>query len=237
MVTINTSPNFFYKRQEIWFAEENLPNLISGNNLFIQSTQLPRSGAEDITPFQTLIFDLTASEEELFSKVNSTFRRHIRKAGKIDIKINKIVRGKEQFFFDNWHKWNELKEMGEVPISRIDRLIDSGKLELFQAVKNDLPIIFHAYIQDGNRARLFSSHHNVSVSDKNLIGYANKFLHWKKVLHYKNLGFAIYDFGGYAPEEVPGIAYFKRCFGGEIENSYNFSIKKGIYKFYNLIKS
>ena len=77
-------------------------------------------------------------------------------------------------------------------------------------------LCYHVYVTDGTRAMLlYSGSHFRSIQDQDerkRLARANRLLHWKDILYFKQSGFAIYDFGGLTDD--PGIAEFKRSFGG-----------------------
>lgn len=62
--------------------------------------------------------------------------------------------------------------------------------------------------------------------DYNLIGRANKYLTYKAIMHFKDMGYKVYDFGGYAKdtnnESLKGINFFKSRFGGRVVPCFNY---------------
>ena len=60
---------------------------------------------------------------------------------------------------------------------------------------------------------------------RNLIGRANRYLHWHDIRLFRERGFRLYDFGGLDVDErspkTAGIARFKRGFGGEVRPVYS----------------
>src|ERR1019366_1672486 len=73
----------------------------------------------------------------------------------------------------------------------------------------------HAYICDGQRARLLYSASNVSLlskDDRQLVGRANRYMHWHMMMHFKGNGFHEYDFGGISKlSELKHIDEFKEA--------------------------
>jgi lipid II:glycine glycyltransferase (peptidoglycan interpeptide bridge formation enzyme) len=72
---------------------------------------------------------------------------------------------------------------------------------------------------------------------RNLIGRANRLLHWDDILFFKNKKYLIYDVGGISidttDKEKQAINKFKSCFGGDMVKEYKsfipLSIKGWIY--------
>ena len=62
-------------------------------------------------------------------------------------------------------------------------------------------------------------------SARNLIGRANRYLHWRDIRLFRDRGYDLYDFGGLdvtgRSEKTAGIARFKRGFGGEVRPVYS----------------
>ena len=89
----------------------------------------------------------------------------------------------------------------------------------------------HAYVRDQHLARvrlLYSASHYRELSDssdRNMIGRANRFLHWYEMTSFKQLGVERYDWGGIPIDDSDAaknaIARFKLEFGGEQLIEYN----------------
>ena len=86
---------------------------------------------------------------------------------------------------------------------------------------------YHAYIVGNKIVRLLYS---VSVfrevqdsTERNLIGRANRMLHYDDMIYFKNMGYSIYDWGGYSKDpNLVGINKFKNDFGGKAINTYHY---------------
>jgi len=64
---------------------------------------------------------------------------------------------------------------------------------------------------------------------RNLIGIANRYLHFEEMKYYKSLGKKIYDWGGAGmQEDVVHITEFKKSFGGTPVTYYDFEQVNGI---------
>ncbi len=114
---------------------------------------------------------------------------------------------------------------------------------------NNEVVVFHSYLIDNElkRVRLLHSASKIhSLNDKNqernFIGRANKFLHFKDMQFFREQGISIYDFGGYAYDtsdiSLLGINKFKDSFGGELveESIYEAYPKAIIKNFYHKLK-
>jgi hypothetical protein len=97
------------------------------------------------------------------------------------------------------------------------------------------PLVMHAYLQDKTIGRVAlwksASHFRTlegaeGQQQRNLIGRANRLLHFSDMKHLRNDGFEIYDLGGYAPDTddlaLKRINDFKDSFGGELVEESNY---------------
>lgn len=102
--------------------------------------------------------------------------------------------------------------------SKLSELANNGALVISFAttVGSAAWLCAHAYIVDGRRARLLYSASAVSPdSDRQLVGRANKYMHWEMILYFRKGGFAQYDFGGISKRpELKSVDEFKESFGG-----------------------
>jgi lipid II:glycine glycyltransferase (peptidoglycan interpeptide bridge formation enzyme) len=107
----------------------------------------------------------------------------------------------------------------------------AGQLILTYACRDDMKLVWHAYITHGHKVGLFHSaslFRTVENADRAVIARANRWLHWRDMLHFKSKGLRTYDWGGlFADESVAeraGINNFKREFGGEAVCTYDYSV-------------
>jgi hypothetical protein len=96
------------------------------------------------------------------------------------------------------------------------------------ASKFEKIFVYHVYLFDKTKIRLWYSalKTDVTKSESQLIGKANKFLHYQDIKLSKKLGFLIYDFGGagFSSKNLEGIRKFKLGFTKDIETTYNFVV-------------
>ena len=223
MLEVCTHRFLFFKRKEFWFY--NSEKTGKGTyNVFCYSNEKNASLKTNVLIEQTSLIDLTKASEELFEKMNRTFKYHIRKADKIGAvakidysptieKCNQVM--SEFSFFATTKKieWNP---------KRIKALQELGKLIISEAYLNEEKIATHIYLHDDNRVALLHSYHQQIFLDEKIKGYTNKFLHWQDIINFKNYGLKLYDFGGINIQLHPGISTFKLSFGGDIIDCYSY---------------
>ena len=188
---------------------------------------------------ETLISDLRAGEEELLSICKSNVRNEIRRSKREGVichfySSEIIARNKDiimsfQKAYDEMHESKKMKKVNVV--KTLDALLCEGNLFITTATINDIAVAIHVYIVDKTISRLLYS---VSIfRNSNLpaasIGRANRFLHYCDMIHFKNLGITIYDWGGFSKGlnySTKNIDSFKAGFGGTIAPSYYYTVTR-----------
>ncbi len=209
----------FFKIKEIWFGYSfHFVDLI-GLTAFLHIKNLKGKIYGVRLPAYTVENNLLESPETIFSKFHSTIKNNIRQAEKENITCS---------YEDNFDAfisfYNEFAKNRKLPSLTIERLNEMKHcLEISFAVYQDQKVAAHSYLVD-KEIGIISLMHSATIRfdnefDKNLAGRINKLLHYKDMLYYKEKGFKIYDFGGYAHQTkdkgLSGINDFKISFGGE----------------------
>lgn len=218
---------FGYTNTESWFATK--INKWNGFKMYFY-----RQASINTSPllfhkeeFYTLLTDLNLSEEELYKKCSSTVRNEVKRAERegvihsFDTSIDKFI-----LFFNNFARAKGLREIKESQMKAY-----GTHLIITEAIYNNIVLAAHSYIIDdnSNRVRLYqSATQRLSADlDYNLIGRANKFLHYSDMLKFKELNYSIYDWGGIAhntaDSSLLGINKFKKSFGGTECIEYNYT--------------
>jgi hypothetical protein len=211
---------------EIYFSER--PQLKNVRTDIVMYVGCGSPGA-DLSELRTLLVDLTSDEESLMRECAKNSRYEINRAAKsdnldVDFLISPSPVNMHDFgrFYDVFAR---SKGRPKLNTSRLDELRKGGALALSVARDQEgLELCYHIYVADreARRARLlYSASHFRNFSDRsyrNMIGRANRYLHWKDFAHLRNHGFSTYDFGGLPPQgasrDLQNIGDFKRSFGG-----------------------
>ncbi|MBQ8472243.1 MAG: hypothetical protein IJ501_01925 [Bacilli bacterium] len=181
----------------------------------------------------TLIINLKDNEDVIYNNINKTVRYEINRCEKENIKFefydssmlknNSEIVSKFKDCYDNMYKAKGLDTF--LNINDFNKYIDSNLLVLTIAVDNENEeLAYHVYVVTDEKVRLLYSCSNFrsDSSKKSLIGRANKYLHWKDILKFKQENKIEYDFGGINSFTDPnGIDKFKLAFGGEQRKYYN----------------
>jgi hypothetical protein len=185
----------------------------------------------------TLILDLTQPEEALFAQIKKTERAKIRNCRENDhlqcvIEDRPDLRQRNRFY-DFFDRFAQAKGIETLDRLAMDQMALQGELTLSwvreaQMPEEADPLVFHAYFVYRGRARaLYSASQRLVERDPerlNLIGRANRLLHWDDIRHFRAEGLQIYDFGGWysgsEDRQKLSINQFKRGFGGTTVTEY-----------------
>ncbi|MEM5790365.1 MAG: hypothetical protein AAGU11_23840, partial [Syntrophobacteraceae bacterium] len=209
---------------EVWF-DEPAPGRGADLVRFIQRSH-PVPKAECIEK-HTLIVALDRAPAEIFSSFKKDTRNEIRRArDREGIICEGILPGKGwilEDFFAFHDKFASRKGLRSLDRSRLLLYASAGLLYLSRCRDPYGDVLaWHAYLALGGRARLLysASHFRDSRENRrrNVIGRANRYLHWDDLLRFRSAGISLYDFGGWyagnADENLLGINRFKEEFGG-----------------------
>jgi len=184
----------------------------------------------DWVPKMTLVLDLAKTEEALFAEMKSSYRAKIRTAINKDHVLCKVdgapdlaMRTEFCAFYD---RFATAKGISLLDRNLLEEMAHQGQLAIamarLEAQPMDEPLAIHAYLVYGGRVRLLHSTSNRlgehDADRLNLIGRANRLLHWESVRWAREQGHTYYDFGGWyggtTDSQRLAINQFKDGFGG-----------------------
>lgn len=224
----------------VWFAKEPF----SKNGMVAYYEYMGEKPEASHVEFETLITDLTESEEEIKQHFSKSCKYKVNRASREDVVVqileSETVTEKEiadfcNFFVAFWESKGTTLSEKEKLRQDLHAYWKSGALTIGYALVNGEKAIYHIHIGDDNTARLLhsASLYRLQKDDegntKNLIGMANRLLHYEEMKFFKNMGKTRYDWGGAGhTEEVLNITEFKESFGGTPATYYNFEQTNGI---------
>ncbi len=222
-----------FKVNEIWFSNEPSKLKVFLFYIYFQCKIKRRYFGYIRKSFYTKIIDLNQDIITIYQGFKQNTRNEIKKAENIEMVFN--VKKDFDLFCNFYNKFAKLKNLAILDKKNIE--INKNLLEItYVTIENQIlkgePLSMHLYITDYNEKRVTllnsaSLFRNEKLSDfKKIIGYANRFLHYKDMIYFKSKGFEIYDFGGYAKDtidsEKKGINFFKDSFGGKLIEEFNY---------------
>lgn len=224
----------------VWFATEPFPKpgIIS---------YYEYRGKRPKTPyvnFETLITDLSESEEEIKQHFSKSCKYKVNRATREDVAWDILDSGRItdteisefcEFFSAFWESKGTSLSDKEKLKQELKEYRSQNALTIGYAVVNGERAIYHTHIGDEDTVRLLHSaslyrlQKDTEGNTKNLIGMANRLLHYEEMKHFKEQGKLTYDWGGAGhTDEVIHITEFKESFGGDPIEYCNFEQVNGV---------
>jgi len=146
----------------------------------------------------SLQHNLLENEELIFRRLTKTTQYDVRRAKKDGV-VFSLFNTDYNIYVKNYNKFVESKPKLK-PITNKFLIKNKNNLIITAAELNGEKVVFHSYVVDysNNIAILlhtFSHFRLFSKEEKQVIGRANKFLHFEDMKYLKQIGFEIYDWG------------------------------------------
>lgn len=215
----------------VWFAQEVRPadavKLVAYRHC--RSTETV-SGFTRESQFTKLI-RIDRPDDAILKDFSKTSQYEIRRAQKEDLSFG-LVDAPDSFrtFFNDFAVTKSLQPL-------VPRLLDAywPQLLVTQMSAGGESLVMHAYLLDKGirRAALWRSASHFRSAEgadqqqrRNLIGRANRLLHFSDMKHLRDQGYEVYDLGGYAPNtndpSLQRINEFKDSLGGDLVEESNY---------------
>jgi hypothetical protein len=192
------------------------------------------SPGEGSRQLHTLVVDLSADEDAIFEQMSKDTRSKIRRAMQKDpLQVGAATEpaaADVDAFADFYDRFAAAQSVSGAFRPRLHALAERGNLVITTVSDDDgQALVRHAYVAARGRGFMLYSGSVLDQSGdsgvRNLIGRANRYLHWHDIRLFKERGFDFYDFGGLdvtgRSEKTAGIARFKQGFGGEVRPVYS----------------
>jgi hypothetical protein len=219
MIEIETKIGPLLNRTK-WFARE--VSWIDSFRLvsYIQSAQQSSRLGFVRRSFQTKVIDLTASEDEIFGQFRKNTQREIRMARREGVTCH--FNGDPatfRRFYNHAAKCLRPIRSAFIEAVAIETCVSYAQLD-------DTVLVMHCTLIDRTlrRARIWYGCRRHEPEDssgfRQMVGRANRLLHFEDMRHFKNQESTIYDLGGYSADQtdrkVMAINAFKDSFGGRL---------------------
>ena len=215
---------------EVWFDGQ--PSDVRVDLIRYMYRPEPVPGA-DCRESHTLVVDLSREPDEILAAMTKDTRYEIRRAAEKD-KVTSAFHFTDATavlprFFEFFDRFATTKGIAVAPRARLKIMAEAGALGLTHASDPDgNDLVWHAYFRGPRRVRLLHSgsvfRESADNAFRNLVGRANRYLHWQDMLRLKACGMVQYDFGGYyvgdSHEDFLRVNQFKQEFGGTVERNY-----------------
>jgi hypothetical protein len=231
----------FPRTTVVWFAEKvALPSrfgrLASYQLAFSQAKERPSEEIAKyatVSPFATLLINLTSSEDVLWQSLRKTIRQEVRAVAQdLSHELKWYRAENDSGVFDFLVRFCHEKNLPIPSRASYTRHIQQGMVSCcFVDGKIN---VSHFYLLDREcgRVRLLWSARALDDAARSHTARLNKLLHWEDLLYFKNeLKMLTYDWGGIAvtDEALRGVDDFKRGFGGTLVTEWNAILRSPFY--------
>jgi hypothetical protein len=213
---------------ECWFEEA--PAQVGIDVLALRQRTSPLVGAR-CQPFFTTFNDLTVGDEELLGRFGGNCREKIKRADRRDELALETLEdpgarlGEFVACYDAFAAQKGLRRADE---RWLRGACAAGQLRLSRVTRHGETLAWNAYVTSGRDVWFqhgVSRFRDVPEEQRAVVARANRWLHWRSMLWFREQGYARYDWGGLFEHEdtaeQAGINRFKREFGGREVSSYD----------------
>ncbi len=208
----------------------------------------------DIEPSQTLILDITKSEDDLLAQMHEKWRYNIRLAERKGAQVKFLISDIQNFeqYFDEFYQLvdrgtSERKEIKHHPKEYYRKQLEINgeniKFKLFIAEYEGKVIAANILVVFGKTATYL---HGATSSEHREV-MAPHLLQWEQIKYAKSQGCAEYDFWGIVNEHTldkrgkswEGFTHFKKGFGGKEVNYvgyFDYPLDKKWYWLYRVVQ-
>jgi hypothetical protein len=217
---------------EVWF-DEPVPNAARVDVVMFRRRPRPVETRRCV-PFLSLVNDLSVGREKIIAGFGSSNRWQIRRAesrDEFESDVFQDPRAEIDDFIRFYDEFALQKGLQRAYGRGLRAACDAGQLVLTRARCAQRTLVWHAYIKCQLRIVLIhsASHfRNLQHVDRRLPARANRWLHWRDMMHFQDCGLLEYDWGGLFEDESDsehaGINNFKREFGGHAERTFDANV-------------
>lgn len=212
----------FVKARHFWFHERPAAASALGLAIYYHCRLTTPVPGFRRTPKFTKLMDLRKSEEELFNDFGKETRHKLKRGIAEGLRFS-VVEDRNELR----DTYNEFARAKRLPLIE-ERVLTAywPKLLATKLSQDGKVLVMHAYLLDRQGQRACQSHAAAmfrSTDDRqqqNLIGRANRLLHYLDMLALKERHFEVFDIGGYAlntaDPELQEVNAFKDSFGGQL---------------------
>jgi hypothetical protein len=178
--------------------------------------------------FSTILINLAVDPDDLLNGFARQTRSQIKKAEHLGIDVAEASIDDLVPFYNTFARAKHIPTIKGASL----RKMKTG-VTVTQAKLNGETLVMHCHLMDPDICRvrcLFSASKRLTDSDPDklkVIGYANRYLHWRDMLLFRGKGYRTYDFGGYSrrkdDQAKQQINQFKAGFSKNIVDEYTYA--------------
>ncbi len=219
----------FGKATHTWFAERPDPADARGLAIYYQAKSITPARGFIREVKHTKFISLAGTEDEIFDQIGKNTKPKIKRAISEGGLRFTIIESRDEVL-DLYNEFARGK--GRPPLDERSFRAYWPKMLATKISSDNDALVMHAFLSDEGLKRanhLYSASLFRSTDDsdrRNLIGRANRALHYLNMLNFKDRGITTYDLGGYAfgtqDPELQEVNEFKDSFGGQLVEESNY---------------
>jgi hypothetical protein len=213
---------------ECWFEEP--PTEAGVDVLALRQRASPLVGAR-CQPFFTMFNDLTVGDDEVMERFGANCREKIRRADRrddLELEILEDPYDQLAAFAACYDAFAAQRKLRRANLQWLKGACAARQLKLARVSRKGETLTWNAYVVSGRDAWFqhgVSRFRDLPEEQRAVAARANRWLHWRSMLWFREQGYERYDWGGLfereATAEQAGINRFKREFGGREVRSFD----------------
>ena len=231
MIELITHRFLFFTRKEFWLYDGE--DIKTGTYNSFSAAKQVKDGSLHLQPYNAPFIDLTPSTADLLNAVDQRLRYDLKLAEKKGMELQLLKRPTDAEINEITRSFNAFaKDRPIAPLTQrwMQAARRNGNLLITHMLHNGKVVVTHLFLTDGNTVLNTQSYHDPSFHDASISKFANKLLHWKEILLFKEMGYRKYSFGP-ASDALKGITRFKMSFGSHTEVNYRFIQTSPLFSF------
>lgn len=222
----------FLKIYDVWFDFNKFKNSKYAITALHTNDRLEKKDYDFEQKTKTFLLDISASEEEIFSKFEYKSARYaINKAIRDGVKVYQIKSEDEKKKYLGFQK--EFCNEKGIPCMHEEEL---NNMTCYYAISNEKEYLGACAFIESADERTVRYKYGATLHKLN----ANEIILWEAIKVYKKRGFQYFDFGGCIPTDDKSSYYyrhyhFKKKFGGELIDTYTYFKIRGLYRIFYYI--
>lgn len=233
--------NLFFRYKECWFNTNESYTFEEGLD-FIEFKDSFCNVRSSLSPFYVGSISLFDELDLIFARLSPGFRNEVRRAEKEGVYTSyQTSLDILEECFTSYIEFSKEKKIAFIRKSTLENYLSENSLLISRAIHKGIVIRYHLYVKSNFCCSLLASFPSLNKQNdykKTFLGWANRFLHWSDMVHFKKAGIGSYSLGGIGNSieaKNSGIAKFKHEMTPEVECRYNgivaISLKYKIYRF------
>jgi len=223
MLEFTTHNYLLFSRKEIWFYNGEAYKKAAYMS-FSAAKKTAHGSLKALHLYNSAALDISQTEEALLKGVHPRLRYDLQLAEKKNMQFHVMQTPDDSEcakVMEIFNRFAAQKPIAPMKKEWIKAAVRTGKFFLTKITYNNEDAVFHIFLYNDKEVLNTHSFYNPRFDNPDINKFANKLLHWKEIVYFKNKGFEIYSFGPVNPE-LKGITQFKMNYGCRLEGNSHF---------------